>query len=344
MNRHVTLSLALAAAIAAGCTAKGKKAEKEGAARPEVEFTHSIHVDQGIECSQCHPNIAKSTSLADQNLPTSAVCSDCHSGKDKKTAPPEPTEPPRLTFSHAKHMPQVKSKCDTCHKKLPEPGEPREVPPMAICTGCHKHQSDFAEARCMPCHVDLKSYDLVPETAFAHRGDWLRAHGSLARGSAQTCAACHDQTYCAECHQSQTTPMRQAIRFPEEVEKDFIHRGDYVSRHMVDAGANPASCQRCHGSAFCSACHTLQGVTPQAVNVRDPHPSNWSLGDQHGRAARNNIVSCAGCHDNGADAICTMCHRSVAQGGGPGGNPHPASFVRKHEGEDKGKGICRACH
>jgi c(7)-type cytochrome triheme protein len=126
MNRHVSLTLALAAALAAGCSAKGKKAEteKEGA-RPPVTFTHKIHVDQGLECTQCHPNIAKSNSLADANLPTTAVCKDCH---DDKKAPPESKEPPRLTFSHAWHLPIVKNKCDTCHKQLPEPGELRAVP------------------------------------------------------------------------------------------------------------------------------------------------------------------------------------------------------------------------
>jgi hypothetical protein len=340
MNRHVSLTLALAAALAAGCSAKGKKAEteKEGA-RPPVTFTHKIHVDQGLECTQCHPNIAKSNSLADANLPTTAVCKDCH---DDKKAPPESKEPPRLTFSHAWHLPIVKNKCDTCHKQLPEPGEERAVPPMATCTGCHNHQKDFAAARCTPCHVDLKSFPLEPKSAFAHVGQWIVAHGSYARTSVESCANCHDQTYCAECHDSQTTPMRLSVRFPEEVQRDFIHRGDYVSRHMIDAQANPASCARCHGTAFCSSCHTLQGLTTQAnpANLRNPHPSGWTAKDQHGRAARNNVLACAACHDNGADAICVTCHRP----GGVGGNPHPQSFLSKRSGDDQHKGVCRACH
>jgi hypothetical protein len=284
----------------------------------------------------CHAKIESSSSLADANLPQTSVCKDCH---DDKVAPKESTAAPRLTFAHEIHVPQVE-KCDHCHKKLPEPGEPRVAPAMAVCTSCHNHAEDFAQARCAPCHVDLKTFDLVPESAFSHQGDWIRAHGSLTRTSAATCATCHDQTYCAECHAAQTTPLRPSIRFPESVERGFIHRGDYVSRHMVDAGANPASCARCHGSAFCTACHTLQGLTSQAANVYDPHPGGWTAGTAHGRAARNNILACAGCHDNGADAICVACHRP----GGVGGNPHPSRFLDKYDDADRSKPPCSACH
>jgi hypothetical protein len=337
MRPRVSLSLALiAAATAAGCSGKWKKVEKESAERAPVAFPHSVHVEQGLECTMCHAKIESSSSLADANLPQTSVCKDCH---DDKVAPKEPTGAPRLTFPHEIHVPQVE-KCDHCHKKLPEPGQPRVAPAMAICTSCHNHAQDFAEATCAKCHVDLKTFDLVPETAFSHQGDWIGAHGNLARGSAATCASCHDQTYCAECHAAQTTPLRPSIRFPESVDRGFIHRGDYVSRHMVDAGANPASCARCHGTAFCTACHTLQGLTSQAANVRDPHPSGWTAGTAHGRAARNNILSCAGCHDNGADAICVACHRS----GGVGGNPHPSRFLDRYQGEDRSKPPCSACH
>jgi hypothetical protein len=340
-RRTLALTSVLAAALAAaGCkNLKAVDTKAESAERPEVEFTHSIHVDQGVECTQCHANIEKSTSLEDKNLPASTVCTDCHDAKEKKASPPEPAES-RLTFSHAKHLPQVKNKCDTCHKKLPEPGEPREVPPMAVCTGCHKHQKDFQEARCTPCHVDLKSYDLVPRTAFSHAGGWLAAHGALAKGSAQTCAACHDQTYCADCHDAQTTPMRQAIRFPEEVQREFIHRGDYVSRHMIEAQANPASCARCHGTPFCQSCHELQGVAQPTV-TRNPHPTGWADGSQHGVAARNNILSCAGCHDQGANSRCMMCHSAQ---GGPQINPHPPSFLKKHDEPELDNPVCRTCH
>ena len=143
---------------------------------------------------------------------------------------------------------------------------------MASCTACHHHQQEFADARCKPCHTDLKGYK--PETAFKHAGNWLAMHGALARPSAESCAQCHDQTYCASCHSPATTPARLETIFPERVEQSYIHRGDYVSRHMVDAAANPASCRSCHGSPFCDACHAANGFSPSAIGAKSgPSPT-----------------------------------------------------------------------
>jgi hypothetical protein len=221
---------------------------------------------------------------------------------------------------------------------------------MATCTACHNHQDDFARAKCTPCHVDLKEYELKPVTAFAHVGEWLLKHGAFARPSAETCAACHDQTYCADCHSATTTPARPSILFPEEVTREFIHRGDYISRHTVDVAAFPASCRKCHGSAFCETCHTLQGLTPGAPNVRDPHPRGWAndraSGHFHGDAARANIINCSGCHDQGGAAICVQCHAVGGPASPPSGvDPHPAGWRSRHNRNDcQHNTMCQACH
>jgi hypothetical protein len=345
MNRSLPILLA-AALVAAGCSAKAKKPEQEAKAeRPAVEFTHAPHQENGVECSTCHAGIEKATSLTERHLPDSKVCADCHEGYDA----PKPGAPePRITFSHAGHLPLVQNKCETCHKKLPEMGEPRYVPPMETCTGCHKHQQDFTQGRCRPCHVDLKGY--FPTKAYSHGGDWLRLHGPAARPSAESCASCHDQTYCAECHASTTTAARPSVIYPEEVKRDFIHRGDYVSRHYVDAAADPASCRRCHGQKFCEACHTLQNATRLApgntLRQPDSHDQPGFVNDRtsgnfHGDHARRNVNSCASCHDQGRSSVCVACH----QVGGVGGNPHPRSWTKRHDtGDINENGVCRACH
>jgi hypothetical protein len=218
---------------------------------------------------------------------------------------------------------------------------------MEACTSCHVHQQAFAEARCMPCHVDLRGYK--PETAFRHEGNWLATHGMLARPSAESCAQCHDQTYCVACHSSATTPTRLENIFPERVDRSFIHRGDYVSRHMIEASADPASCRRCHGSGFCEACHSLQNVTrgsPFAGPLRRPdsHGQPGWGGPGHAQAARRDVASCAGCHDQGAQAVCATCHATAAAGGG-GINPHPAKFLSTHDrGDIADNAMCRVCH
>ena len=206
------------------------------------------------------------------------------------------------------------------------------TPPMATCTSCHVHQQAFAEARCRPCHVDLKGYK--PETAFRHEGNWLAAHGALAKPSAESCAACHDQTYCTSCHSPATTPARLETIFPERVDRSFIHRGDYVSRHMIEAGADPASCRRCHGSGYCDSCHAANGLSKTAagpLNRPESHGPGWLGGAQrHAREARRDISACAGCHDQGAAAICVDCHaRRAARSSGI--NPHPRKFLSTHD-------------
>ncbi len=343
MNRRLSLVIL---AAAAGCTARNvRKAEAEN---PPYVFPHQPHVENDVACTNCHASIKNATKLEAKvrhiQIPArSEVCAACHDQIPKLSIPARSLEF-ELEFDHAAHLPRVNGDCKRCHKELPEQGEKEPVaPPMAACTACHNHQRDFAEARCSPCHKDLRSYELKPVSTFAHVGDWLANHGALARPSARACAACHDQTYCADCHSAATAPTRQAIRWPEEVESDFIHRGDYVSRHMIDAGAQPASCRRCHGSPFCQSCHELQNVASLGLPTdRDPHPKGgaWltkGSGQFHGDAARANIVACAACHDQGAGAICATCHKGI--------NPHPPGWSSRHsESEQHSKKVCQICH
>lgn len=341
MNR--SLALLGGALLFAACSFKAG-APASGQQEPAYVFPHAPHVEGDVACLACHAGVEKATALtADVRhvaLPAhpskEQACQGCHD-TDPAFRAPARSSAFRVRFDHAAHAGRVKG-CTACHQKLPEPGAQAPAsPPMAACTACHHHQEEYAQARCTPCHVDLKG--LSPETAFKHEGDWLRLHGDLARSAAETCAQCHDQPYCASCHATQTAPALPATIFPEEVTRSFIHRGDYVSRHAIDAGANPASCRRCHGSASCEACHAEQGVSAQSANARDPHPSGW-LGS-HGRAARRDVSRCAACHDNGTSSICVSCH----QVGGPGGNPHPKSFTSKHGLSDVDhNSMCKACH
>jgi hypothetical protein len=350
MNRH--LLVVAAALLAAACTRDVKPAAK---ADPPYVFPHSPHVDGDVDCLLCHASIAKATALEARvrhvALPKGgAACAACHE------APPTVTVPARtrefeVRVDHAAHLARG-VKCVTCHVKLTEAKETEPAPlSMSTCTACHQHQKDFAEARCTPCHVDLKRYE-KPVAAFQHAGDFMKIHGQLARPTAETCAQCHEQTFCADCHSATTSPVRQAIAFPEAVQRDFIHRGDYVSRHMVEADANPASCRKCHGSQFCNACHTLQNLSQSSgVQPRNPHPPGWGTdvagGNFHGNAARKNIVACAGCHDAGAAAICVQCHRVGGFADNPANpnGPHPASFISKHRSDDRTKqAVCMTCH
>jgi hypothetical protein len=352
MNARVLLPLTLA--LAAGCGYK-PAVQSDAAKQPAYVFPHSTHVDADVKCTECHGDVVmaarldpakRSVRLPRQPSKTKA-CADCHD-KDPKVTVPARSRDFRVRFSHADHVSRVGGDCRKCHRELTEPGDKvAKTPPMETCTSCHNHQADFNEARCTPCHVDLKGYK--PVTAFRHEGNWIATHGALARPAAESCAACHDQTYCATCHSAATSATRLENIFPERVDRSFIHRGDYVSRHMVDSSASPASCKRCHGSGFCDSCHAAQGVSRSAgTALRDPHPQGWSNttdGGQHRFAARRDITSCAGCHDQGAQANCVLCHSATGLAGAPGRNPHPAKFLRTHSLSDtRDNDMCRACH
>jgi len=352
MNARLAIAFAL---LAAACGLK-PAGEKYGA-EPAYTFPHSPHIDADVACTTCHP-VAQSKQLPagarDVRIPANVTktdpCKDCHD-KELTYKPPARHEPFRVRFDHSAHLPRVKDDCKKCHAKPPEQGDKvAPAPPMGACTSCHVHQQAFNEARCMPCHVDLKGYK--PETAFKHEGSWLQTHGSLARPSAESCAACHDQTYCLACHSPATAPARVEIIFPERVDAAYIHRGDYVSRHMVDAAAYPASCRSCHGSPFCDSCHAANGFSPSATGAKIrplSHSVGWVNnvdGGRHRQEARRDISSCAGCHDQtGPTNTCVGCHKATTKGGVAGRNPHPKAFLDKHDLGDVAKnGMCKQCH
>lgn len=345
MSPRLSLLLALALA-AAGCVSKAAKAPAAAEERP-ITFPHSTHVDSGVECKECHSGIEKAVQLEPDKIhlafpAKSDLCSGCH---EKIPAAPKVAFQPSVNFNHAFHLPLVKNECARCHKKLPEPGMTQDpVPAMSACTSCHNHQKDYAQARCTPCHLDLRRFPLKPVSDFVHEGDFLKTHGQMARTNVQTCSACHDQTKCAECHTATTNPMKPDVRFPERVNSDFIHRGDFISRHQIEAAADPASCRRCHGSGYCQGCHTMQGLTINSTSIRDPHPSSWLAGSpsQHGIAARQNIVMCAGCHDQGQNANCVACHSTRSPSHV---NPHPPGWASKNPASKiSGNSMCRICH
>lgn len=349
--RLSVLAVALAAAACGYRPAVDRAASKQEA----VTFPHSTHVDADVACDACH-DMSKATKLdpavrhvrIPAQVTKEKACADCHDTEPKqKRVPPRSDRAYRITFDHAGHLARVKD-CKQCHAKLPETGDKELAPPppMATCTACHVHQQEFAQARCTPCHVDLKGYR--PETAFRHEGNWLATHGALARSSAESCAACHDQTYCANCHAPATTAARLEGIFPERVGQAFIHRGDYMSRHMVDAAAHPESCNSCHGRPFCDACHSANGFSASSAGAKIrplSHAAGWvnntpGDGGAHKRAARRDVSSCAACHDQrGPLNTCTVCHASG------GRNPHPKAFLDEHKLSDVSKNsMCKDCH
>ena len=342
----VAAALLLGGAVVAGMNGGGGL---------QINPNHAGHIKAGLDCLTCHEAIFDVTALGQPGVfPKEAKCLTCHqkekdAGKCNMCHLREKPGPlvrrePTLIFNHAKHL-EKDDKCEVCHLVLPAVGQTEKpLPPMSTCLGCHVHQEQFDNGQCAVCHKDLTKFALKPITFFSHRGNFTTAHPSVARSVSASCATCHEQRFCADCHAARTVPMRLEEIIPERVDRNFIHWGDYITRHSVEARANPAACQKCHPTSFCEDCHKKQRLTPDATNPLNPHPAGWLTPGSpsfHGTEARRDIVSCAACHDQGAASNCVTCHRV----GGPGGDPHPPGFTTKHPPSDINRNpMCLTCH
>lgn len=352
MTRHRSSGLVLVAASTLTVACASLLA-RFGPARDAIKSPHERHAKADVECGACHESVFEATSLAASNLPKEKKCLECHKEEkeEKKncgfchTRPEEPLTFERhvrtLKMNHAKHLEleQIKEDCRYCHKALPEPIRTAGLSPsMDVCLGCHEHQKQFDEGRCDVCHEDLTRYPIRPISSYSHQGDFVKTHRLEA--NTQACATCHDQSFCSDCH-AKTVSMKPERFFAERVDRGFIHRGDFLSRHAIEARADQALCMRCHGTSGCADCHARQGLTSTSARPLDPHPVGYAEGAQHGRDARRGISECAACHDQGAASSCVGCHRV----GGIGGTPHEPSWLLRHTSAEIAKNpMCLTCH
>ena len=323
-----------------------------------IKVPHQKHTEQGVACLSCHEEIYDAKDMEKSFRPSEEKCLECHkedkdNGKcdkchtDVKKAAAYPKRERLIVINHQKHINDVKEigeKCEICHKQLPEPTRARNMSlPMEACLECHNHRQQYNEGRCDACHVELTRYPLKPVADFSHNTNFTREHGRQARASSATCALCHEQTFCSDCH-AKTTGVRPEIKYSERVDRDFIHRNDWITRHPLEAQWDASSCKRCHGTSFCNDCHTAQNLTKRGADPRNPHPAGYAFPGSkifHGDEARRDIVACSSCHDQGAASNCVGCHKV----GGIGGNPHPPGFSDRHpKSQIDQNGMCRYCH
>ena len=360
MTRVLVLPL-LALTLAACAGVRGGEPRKASSPRPrpiELNFSHAKHVEQGAECKTCHKGIEAADSLAARHGPSMKDCAECHSDevankgkcgmchRDVKQARAggawrPPTE--HLRFSHRRH---AAKDCVACHAGAAVATSLEGITPPKMrgdCFSCHRHLDDYRQLRCNGCHETLQRYPIASVSSFNHEGNFLREHGRWGRSNADLCQQCHSQTYCADCHSERAT-LLPGLKQAERVDRRFIHRGDWMSRHPIESRAAPSSCARCHSTKSCDRCHQAQGVSSSPAGAgRSPHPPDWvKVGspNSHGSEARRHIAQCAGCHDRGSLSNCVSCHRSTSKGG-LGLRPHPPGWKRGGKTSDP---VCLVCH
>lgn len=109
---------------------------------------------------------------------------------------------------------------------------------------------------CTECHDPVA--DSLAYRDFDHGLRWAEDHRLPVRGNEAVCGMCHAQNFCNECHATRVE-LKPSVFRQAETYRALPHRGDYLSRHRIDARLDPTSCLRCHGNPktakSCARCH-----------------------------------------------------------------------------------------
>ncbi len=330
-QRGVRILLGVSILLLAGCFLLEAVGLREG----ELAFSHRVHVvDQGLDCTDCHPGAEDSD---EPGMPALGQCMLCHEGLDAEK--PGSKRVARLfvegvwassrasalgdevIFSHVTHV-ELGGDCAACHGTIEDTdGTEAEVRvPMDDCIQCHTAVKVAAE--CATCHLEIRA-DREPGT---HDQNWRRVHGEVFRAksgeTADRCSMCHTESSCTTCHQ--TEPPQDHTSFWRQRGHSFLaamdrdrcaacHEEDSCNRCHADAlplthkgafgGTQSNHCFSCHFPLRAEGCFTCHKDTPSHL-LAPPKPPNHFPG-----------MDCRQCHgltaplphaDDGTD--CNFCH------------------------------------
>jgi len=264
---------------------------------------------------------------------------------------------------------------------VPAEAKPAEAPkaePVAKPAAPEAAKAATAKASQRQDHKDYKEMELK-ECAGCHKGegvalthdaDWVRGHRLLATRPDKNCIACHQQSFCLDCHKGGAIDVKLNTQIAKAGSMPSTHRTDFRELHPIKALDNPQSCYRCHAAKFCTECHSrfkgdqlqtlshrkswsnLQTANPgpahstfNTTQCQTCHPNGvlpthvWS--SDHAREARRNLQACQTCHSDGQ--TCMTCHSGRT---GLRINPHPRGWDKvKDSYKKKSNGrSCIKCH
>ena len=351
-------------------------------------FDHEVHKDLFPSCLSCHAGITSATAPTDAGVwPAASACATCHDGTVEDRVDWEPPPPPRtnLRFTHPGHARELAeeradstARCQACHA---EAGADRMAVKLAVadnCVSCHRLDGphlDVPDRECTTCHVPLAqaarltAEDVAgfPRPASHERDDFVEAaHARLARAGpgpvAASCATCHAQNFCAECHVN--APEVAAIRAlapdpriaarGDSVEPPTSHREpDFIEKHGRLAADGARRCVTCHTQESCLVCHvgtprvasalfaSGPGRSPGAVTERRrPASHGADFSATHAAPASASPATCAACH---ARPQCLDCHVPNPADGSPG--YHRVGFLATHPVQAYQRtASCSDCH
>ena len=287
-----------------------------------IIFPHDMHVeDLELECETCHEGVTESTSGTENLMPPMDVCEACHDIEDTENCAMCHADMDNLDlyqrvedyiplFNHQVHGEQEIS-CEVCHEGVSTSASSADLhlpgmgagPGMDICTDCHNGMR--APDDCTTCHIEgrgkiQEERGKLPADHAYSLDVRLRQHGDDAKlDNAESCVACHQRSWCMECHQGDN------LFFGNRP-----HPPGYEFKHPLDVRSGRIECASCHESTnFCAECHFEENVYPRS-HQRGLWASRASGGGLHAIEARTNIEQCASCHgeETGTDPVCAACH------------------------------------
>jgi len=132
------------------------------------------------------------------------------------------------------------------------------ISPETSFAATHPQELGAGRPICSECHSsDVAKGAQKPYAAFDHTPTFVKDHRFQANQDSNTCAACHAQSFCADCHGGKV-PMKPSTRFSDRPDLQSPHRGDFMAQHRIEGKMDPSSCYACHGRANnekCAACH-----------------------------------------------------------------------------------------
>lgn len=130
--------------------------------------------------------------------------------------------------------------------------------PKASMVPTHPQALEAGRPMCTECHADETMKDgKKAYAAFDHTVTFVKEHKYAANRDSATCAACHGQSFCADCHTGKTM-MAPNVKLANRPDREMPHRANYLTLHRMDAKVDPTGCFKCHGkanNATCQACH-----------------------------------------------------------------------------------------
>lgn len=307
---------------------------------PDWIGRHGAQILAGKEsqrtCTTCH---------------TPSFCTSCHEGaKPASHQQPDfvrigPRDEPGAKSGHAREALQALQqrgakeiiRCATCHSSN-------------FCDNCHgiemPHPKDWLghpQARLSSTPPDTllttqsapRALSSVPYPNERRLALVAYLNGYDFRSEAATCPILNGKTLTASSlstlsepssRQIRTeNPHQQASRTNQEAKSTTSKRR--LSKHAVEARAQPATCLRCHTQKYCLNCH----------QVELPHPKGFAT--KHAELVVAKPFACARCHDT---AACNKCH----QGAPPASHDEENYAGKAHANEmrQRSQAFCNLCH